>query len=257
MSRNNWFSPLFSRSQGSAPCGRRPRLAFEPLEQRAMLTTLTVDIGDPTANDPGDNLYAQISEAVAAASEGDKIKVHAGTYDPFVVNTDNLTIREARHNSNPVVDGDLNLGDENGVEVNANGVTIRGLTVKNASGGSFFVGNGFWVTGENNTLIGNTAIGMAPTQVDSCRSLCRVGHQAVVSERPPSEFIGRPEGNYTPGPDQILGDAVGGGPPYKLNPGSSRVGVLCIQKCLVADQMPCSKLMASPLASVGESIELT
>ena len=121
MSRNNRFGSLFARCQGSTPCGRRPRLAFEPLEQRTLLTTLTVDIGDPTANDPEDNLYAQISEAVAAASEGDKIKVHAGTYDPFVVNTDNLTIREANANSNPVVDGDLNLGDENCIEVNANG----------------------------------------------------------------------------------------------------------------------------------------
>ena len=134
MSRKSWFGCLFARSHRSAPCGRRSRLAFEPLEQRTMLTTLTVDIGDPTANDPGDNLYAQISEAVAAALPGDKIKVHAGTYDPFVVNTDNLTIREARRNSNPVVDGNLNPGNENGVEINANGVTIRGLTVINASG---------------------------------------------------------------------------------------------------------------------------
>ena len=122
------------------------------------MTTLTVDIGDPTANVPGDNLYAQISEAVAAASPGDKIKVHAGTYNPFVVNTDNLTIREARRNSNPVVDGNLNPGDENGVEVHASGVTIKGLAVQNASGNFFAgTGNGFLVTGDNNTLMGNTA----------------------------------------------------------------------------------------------------
>ncbi len=55
MSRNNWFDSLFARSHGSVPCGRQSRLAFEPLEQRTLLTTLTVDIGDPTANDPGDS----------------------------------------------------------------------------------------------------------------------------------------------------------------------------------------------------------
>jgi hypothetical protein len=42
----------------------------------------------------GDNLYSQIQEAVDAAAPGDKIKVHAGTYNPFVVNTDNFTIRD-------------------------------------------------------------------------------------------------------------------------------------------------------------------
>ncbi len=84
MSRKSWFGWLFARSERAAPCGRQTRLSFEPLEQRTLLTTLTVDMGDPNADVPGDNLYAQISEAVAAASPGDKIKVHAGIYDPFV-----------------------------------------------------------------------------------------------------------------------------------------------------------------------------
>ncbi len=114
MSRKSWFGCLFARSHRSAPCGRQSRLAFEPLEQRTLLTTLTVDIGDPTADDAGDNLYAQISEAVSTVSPGDMIKVHSGTYNPFVVNTDNLTIREANANSNPVVDGDLKPSDASG-----------------------------------------------------------------------------------------------------------------------------------------------
>ncbi len=149
---SSWFSSRRARVRAtSAVRNNKRRLAFEPLEQRTLLTTLTVDIGDPTANDPGDNLYAQISEAVAAASPGDKIKVHAGIYNPFEVNTDNLTIREARHNSNPVIDGGFN-----GVRVKANGVTIKGLTMQKASGfGSF--GNGFLVTGNNNPLTGNWA----------------------------------------------------------------------------------------------------
>ena len=82
MSRNNWFGSLFARSRGSAPRGRQSRLTFEPLEQRTLLTTLTVDIADLACGDVGDNLYCEIQEAVDAASSGDKIKVHAGTYHP-------------------------------------------------------------------------------------------------------------------------------------------------------------------------------
>jgi len=157
---NNWsfFRRALTQPSSARPLDHR-KPTFEPLEQRAMLTTLTVDLGDPSANDPGDNLYAQIQEAVDVASPGDKIKVYAGSYKPFVVNTDNLRIRGY---SNPVVDGNLNAGNENGVEVNASGVTIRGLTVQNASG-SFGdgTGDGFLIKGNNNTFIGNTAIGNA------------------------------------------------------------------------------------------------
>ena len=65
-----------------------------------------------------------------AASAKDKIKVHAGTYQPFVVNKDNLTIREAKSNSDPIVDA---TGAHNGIEINANGVTLKGLEVQNAA----------------------------------------------------------------------------------------------------------------------------
>ncbi len=134
-----------------------PYLPASRLNYESDSTTLIVDIGDPTANQPGDNLYAQIQEAVDAASAGDTIEVHAGTYLPFVVNTDNLIIRKANETSNPVIDGDLNPGDENGVKVNASGVTLRGLTVVNASGVNAN-GTGFLVTGDNNWLTENRAI---------------------------------------------------------------------------------------------------
>lgn len=120
----------------------------ESLEDRRLLAALTVDIGDPSANDPGDNLYAQIHEAVAAADEGDRIKIKAGTYEPFVVDTNNLTIRAANSNASPVIDA---TGIANGIEVNANDVSIRGLTVINADQ------NGFRVTGDSNTFTKNIA----------------------------------------------------------------------------------------------------
>ena len=81
MSRRNWFGSLFARPHRSAQCDRQSsherqsRLAFEPLELRTLLTTLTVDIADVACGDAGDNLYCGIQEAVDAASEGDKIKV--------------------------------------------------------------------------------------------------------------------------------------------------------------------------------------
>ena len=90
MIRNYLLRSLFSRLRRSGRFGsgsgvqargrRRAALGVESLETRAMLTTLTVDIGDPTADAPGDNLYAEIQEAVDAAAPGDKIRVHEGTY---------------------------------------------------------------------------------------------------------------------------------------------------------------------------------
>ena len=90
-----------------------------------MLAVLFADVDNPDADLPGDNVYRQIQEAVDVAAPGDTIKVRAGTYEPFVVNTDNITIREATKHSNPVIDGDLNAGDEIGVRINSNGVTVK------------------------------------------------------------------------------------------------------------------------------------
>ena len=149
---------------------RRQRLFFESLESRTMLTTLSVDINDPGCAAPGDNLYCLIQEAVDAASSGDEIEVHAGTYQESVnISTDNLEIREASPNSNPVIDA---TGLDNGLVVDADGVTINGLEARNASFAGFLIncndntltyntakGNshGFVIFGSNNDLTNNTA----------------------------------------------------------------------------------------------------
>ena len=137
-------------------CSARPRrrsrpprrLAVEPLERCDLLTTLAVEIADPGCGGPGDKLFCEIQETVDVASKGDKIKVHAGTYQPFTVNKDKLTIRKAKGKSNPVINA---AGAENGIVLNANGVTLKGLEVQGA------IGAGFLVNGEDNTLRDNTA----------------------------------------------------------------------------------------------------
>ena len=140
---------LFTRCSGPRRCRPQPqRLAFGPLERRDLLATFAVDIADPGCDTPGDKLFCEIQEAVGMASSKDKIKVHAGTYQPFVVNKDKLTIREAKGHSDPIIDA---TGVEYGIEVNANGVMLKGLEVQNART------NGFLVSGDNNTLHGNTA----------------------------------------------------------------------------------------------------
>ncbi|MGD8588559.1 MAG: right-handed parallel beta-helix repeat-containing protein [Chromatiales bacterium] len=112
---------------------------------------LYVDKKDRTA-------FHEIQDAVDAASPGDTILVRAGTYKSFTVETDDLTIMEASKDANPIVNA---LGQNFGVIINANRVTIQGLDARNARGQSdqaHEVGDGFSINGgENNRLIGNTA----------------------------------------------------------------------------------------------------
>ena len=149
MLRNVFRSSAQNRKVRSRRSQRR--LFCESLEVRQMLTTTwVVDVNDPTADEPGDNLFAQIQEAVDAASPGDEIMVHAGIYEPFTVEKDNLAIGEASNNADPVIDA---TGADAGITINANGVKVQGLTVSNAN---LF---GFRVSGDDNTLVGNTAVG--------------------------------------------------------------------------------------------------
>lgn len=120
---------------------------FESLESRTLLTTLTVDVGDAGCNAAGP-VYCEIQEAEDVASSGDTIKIASGTYLPVVVDVGDITIK-AKKNANPVIDA---TGKPNGVVVNADGVTVKGLEARNA------VQAGFQVTGDNNKLLNNTAI---------------------------------------------------------------------------------------------------
>ena len=102
--------------------------------------------------------FREIQDAVEAASPGDTILVRAGTYKPFAVETDDLTIMEASKDANPIVNA---LGQNFGVIIDASRVTIQGLDARNARGQSDQegeVGDGFSINGgEDNRLIGNTA----------------------------------------------------------------------------------------------------
>ena len=102
-----------------------PRLAYEPLEVRTLLTTLTVDIADPNCGDLGDDLYCQIQGAENEAIPGDQIEVASGTYLPVVIDVNDITIEEATPTANPVIDA---TGSDFGVVLLANGVTIGGPT---------------------------------------------------------------------------------------------------------------------------------
>lgn len=145
------LSKLFSQSRSATRTRVSSRLLhLEILEDRTVPSTIVVNINDPNADAPGDNLFAQIHEALAVASEKDVIKVHSGTYEPFTVSTNHLTIRKANSNSFAIVDA---TGFQEGVTVNANEVTIRGLMV---TGASRF---GFLINGSDNLLQGNTADG--------------------------------------------------------------------------------------------------
>lgn len=153
-----------SRAKINKPTFSR-RLGCETLESRTLLTTFFVDNADTAHSDlPGDNLYSEVQEAVDAASEGDTIRVSTGRYQPFRVETDGLRILRANDDARPTIDGNLNPGDENGIEIRANRITLAGFTVRNISGeqsldptGAFKqFGQGVLIVGgQDNVLKGN------------------------------------------------------------------------------------------------------
>ena len=134
MSRNRHHCSSH-RSDKSAGISRRSRSnrVFESLESRTLLTTLTVDVGDAGCSAAGP-VYCEIQEAEDVANPGDEIQVASGTYLPVVIDVNDITIEEADNNANPVIDA---TGATNAVVLDASGVTIRGLEVRNADEDGF------------------------------------------------------------------------------------------------------------------------
>lgn len=123
-----------------------------------MMAVLIADVDNPNADLPGDNVYRQIHEAVEAASPGDRINVRPGTYEPFRVWKNDLTIRSNSRFPKPVVHVDQRA--DVGIVVNASGVTIKGLSVQldpppPSPGPQIRPDTGFFVSGANNKLLEN------------------------------------------------------------------------------------------------------
>ena len=166
---------ILSDAFGSATHARRrsvrkPRLTLEALELRTMLTALSVDIGDAACTAAGP-VYCEIQQAVDAAAAGDTIQVASGTYGPVEIYQSNITIEEAMPDSDPIIDA---YGNDRSVWSQADGLTLKGMTLQNASGYTLALGGdnqtligntmdggqlGVYLTGDNNTLEGNLATG--------------------------------------------------------------------------------------------------
>ena len=125
----------------------------------ALLLGSTATAG--TLHVPGQ--YPTIQEAVDAAVPGDKINIGSGNYAPFTVTTDDLKIREAGVDSNPVIviPSFFQSGGQTGlvgITIDADRVTVEGLSVVGLGpGGPAPFSIGFRVTGDDNTLRGNHA----------------------------------------------------------------------------------------------------
>jgi len=103
--------------------------------------------------------YPTIQAAVDAAVPGDKIRVGSGNFAPFTVTTDDLSIRAADEDANPVIviPGFGQMGQV-GITIDADRVTVEGLSVTGFGAGLAPFSVGFRVTGDDNTLRGNHAV---------------------------------------------------------------------------------------------------
>jgi nitrous oxidase accessory protein len=118
--------------------------------------------------------FCSVQKAVDAASPGDSVLVWPGTYAPFTVRKQEITIRAVDRDATEVlIDGDLS-GDPTsaGVTLLADHLRVEGLTAINSASGFRVEGTdtilwrntardnlaGFWVGGHANTLERNRAI---------------------------------------------------------------------------------------------------
>ncbi len=131
MSRRLFESP-FSRCLSSKLISTRSSLGqhrfyFEPLEDRRLLAAVTRWV-DPNVTANGTTIFADFTTAIAAAKNGDTIKVVAGNYDPGIDVTKLLTIigGQIRANGEPtgptIIHGDPS---STGFLLAANSITIE------------------------------------------------------------------------------------------------------------------------------------
>jgi len=89
---------------------------------------ITFEVIDLVHNTTANRYYSTITEALDEASAGDTIEVAAGTYDGFVVDKDNITIKATGEAIIKIVNFP-GIENNKGVVINANGVVIEGLTI--------------------------------------------------------------------------------------------------------------------------------
>ena len=90
--------------------------------------------------------YTSLTDAIAAAKEGDTVVVAAGTYDGFMIYKSNVTV---------VADGDVTI--KGMIFVAGNNVVLDGFTVNNSYGGAALEISGN-TTVKNSTLTGDLAV---------------------------------------------------------------------------------------------------
>ncbi len=146
----------------------------------------------------GGDAHSTLTEALATASDGDIIMVAPGTYEETLTITKDVTIRS--------LDGEVaTTVIEGGIHIQADGVTISGLTIE---GGSSFFGAGpagILVQANGVTLQNNALYGSATSINDAARGILvavETGEDLIISN---NTVIGWATGAYlNPGASGIV-----------------------------------------------------
>lgn len=105
-----------------------------------------------TVDDNGGADYTRIQDAIDAASDGDIIRVRPGIYVEHLEITKSITLK-GYNSQRTIIDGDVNITQHSStIEIRADGVTIRGFTIRNA------MKSGIYVESDRNLITQNRII---------------------------------------------------------------------------------------------------